>query len=50
MVQSEAGHSLLAQRCWRGEVQGDRGRRRGEAGQGGLLVLEALEEVQQLQS
>ena len=50
MVQSEAGHSLPAQRCWRGEVQGDRGRRRGEAGQGGLLVLEAPEEVQQLQS
>jgi len=50
VVQSEAGHSLPAQRCWHGGVQGGKGRQHGEAGQGGLLVLEALEEVQQLQS
>ena len=50
MVQSEAGHSLPAQRCWHGGVQGGKDRQHGEAGQGGLLVLEAPEEVQQLQS
>ena len=50
MVQSEAGHSLPAQRCWHGGVQGGKDRQHGEAGQGGLQVLEALEEVQQLQS